>query len=87
VGNSDPIRCRLGAPRAFNAGGTPPATDVGKCASRLPLMLVGPTSEAYIRHRSVAYVRHARPCVGTGPLPRQGAVSGTCGDASPPDPS
>jgi hypothetical protein len=38
----------------FNAGDTLPAAGADKYASHLHLMLAGPMSEAYIRHRLVA---------------------------------
>jgi hypothetical protein len=54
--------------RVFNAGDMLHAAGVGKYASHLYLMLVGPMSEAYIKHCPVAYARHVWPRVGTGPL-------------------
>jgi hypothetical protein len=65
--------CRSGAPRTFNAKDTLPATGAGKYASHLHSMLADPMSEAFVRHRMMAYARCIWPRIGTGPLPRQGA--------------
>ena len=69
-------RYRSGALRAFNARDTLPIIDAGKYASHPHSMLVGPMSEAFIKHRSVAYARCVWARVGTRPLPGQGVGPG-----------
>jgi hypothetical protein len=54
----------------INGRDTVPTTDAGKYVSHLYSMLVGPMSEAFVRHRPVAYARGVWPHVSIGPLPR-----------------
>jgi hypothetical protein len=77
------ICCRLGALRAVNAGDTPPATVVGKCASRLHQMLASPMPGAYVKHRPTAYFEHVWPRADIGPLPEWGASLVLRGDTAP----
>lgn len=63
------------APHAFNARNMLPATDTSNYASE-DLMLAVLMSEAFVRHRSMAYARGVWPRVGTGPLPGKGAGLG-----------
>jgi hypothetical protein len=55
-------RYNPGVMHTFNVRDPLPTASVGKYVSHLYSMLAGPMSEAFLKHRLVAYVRGAGLC-------------------------